>query len=152
MAPALCDLPDGWVAFSTQDECQTDCRCQSITDHFFERFNLPDAHESLACACSRQDCAMTLEEELARRCPDGGAGNVTLARGCGKVEIADGPNLGGTTAVFDEASGRLIGRTEWGDTIALPCLAVSTISGTEFACPEATICQLCGGGDVPHCN
>jgi len=151
-AAALCHVPIGWAAFQSEQECAMDCRCQRIEPFRVEPFSPGYAYESLACACAREDCALTLAEEIARRCPDGGADSVILARGCGKLEVSGGGAFLSSTAVFDAASERLIGRTAATDTFSAPCLTSVTIAGDEFACPEATRCQLCGTGDVPRCE
>jgi hypothetical protein len=152
-AAALCYVPIGWAAFQTEEQCRTDCRCQRIEPFRAEPFSPGYAYESLACACAREDCALTLEEEIGRRCPDGGANSsAILSRGCGKLEVSGGAGLFASSAVFDETSGRLIGRTTASDATSAPCLTTVTISGVEFACPQAARCQLCGTGDVLRCD
>jgi len=151
-AAALCHVPIGWAAFETEEQCQTDCRCQRIEPFRGEPFSPGYAYESLACACAREDCAPTLEEEIARRCPDGGANSAILSRGCGKLEVSGGGSYSASSAVFDATSGRLIGRSAAVDTILAPCLTSDTISGVEFACPQAERCLLCGTGDLPRCD
>lgn len=151
-AAALCHVPIGWAAFQSEQQCATDCRCQRIEPFRVEPFSPGYAYESLACACAREDCELTLGEEIARRCPDGGGDSAILARGCGKLEVSGGGAFSASSTVFDAASERLIGRTAGTDVTSAPCLTFGTISGVEFACPEATRCQLCGTGDVPRCD
>ena len=150
---ALCEVPPGWAAFSTEEECRTDCRCEQIEPFREDPFSVGIARESLECSCARSDrCATTFEQDSERWCAE--RGTVLLARGCGRLELSTGPDLTGGAAVYEASSGRLIGLLSFSDVLSRPCLTSVTISGAELDCVGATQCVLCGDGppDVPRCD
>jgi hypothetical protein len=131
-------------------------------------------YQPLACGCGANgaigalrdfgvadaDCARSLAEQTAARCAAGET--VTLAKGCGKVEVL-GPLGSGTSLIFSEASGRLIGIYAYGD-IGFGLCSSSYVFGeglfehdTPLASPHsgcATLddCTLCGDPSLfPRC-
>jgi hypothetical protein len=150
---ALCEVPHGWAAFESEAECQSDCRCEGIEPYQEEPISLGIARQSLECACGSGGCATSVPDASQQLC-DSGAGVVILSHGCGKLEVATGPNLSVRALVFDAATDRLIGLYSAGDTLQRPCLTSATISGVEFDCPEAVRCLLCGTtpDNLPSCE
>lgn len=66
--------------------------------------------------------------------------------GCGMIEVSYHTGFVGWAAVFDEASGELLGITTHSDDGQSVCRTHSHFAGREFSCPEADVeeCQPCG--------
>lgn len=150
----LCDLPQMWFSFASEEECQTSCRCVDIdygeppTDFGTERI-------SLECSCADGTCSMNIEDELARICDNALGVPWVRTEGCGMIEITFGGGFYGGNTIYDAATGALVGRRSFSDVAVEPCGAFVTIAGRAFECETVTSCALCGtrfDPSIPPCE
>jgi hypothetical protein len=123
----------------------------------------PSVQLPLSCGCTDGLCARSraaIEQEM---CADVEQNSAVLrATGCGKIAVAPDYGLAGARAVFDAASGKLIGFSQFSDVPSGSCQAYVYAYGdpgpTKANCPAVTICLLCekapgpSTGKYPPCQ
>jgi hypothetical protein len=113
------------------------------------------ARVSLECYCQSADCAVTPDTLLDSMCDQEFAPPLVRYQGCGSIVIEGVGAIGGSTWVYDEATGELVGFAQFTDTEFWPCSTSQVIAGREFECETATRCHLCGPNlnqTIPPCE
>lgn len=153
-----CVAPEAWPLFSSEEECQTDCRCAVVEPTDVSNQEAPFfgvERISLECRCADGSCPENVQAATAEWCEsaDNFGYDVIRYQGCGMIAFASDGGFTGGQLVFDEGTGALVGTSSYSDTTSLPCLTFTTIAGREFECSAAVMCQLCGPpGGVPPCD
>jgi hypothetical protein len=123
----------------------------------------PSVHLPLSCGCTDGLCARSRAATEQEMCADLEQHAAVLrATGCGKIAVAPDYGLAGGRAVFDAASGKLIGFSQFSDVPFGSCQAYVYAYGdpgpTKASCPAVTICLLCekapgpSTGKYPPCQ
>jgi hypothetical protein len=150
----ICREPPGWFVFSTESECQSSCRCAMVTGADHSMLETTVSYEveyiSLECGCAIESCdgcsADRCEAMLDAALVDWCAGKFQSAlRGCGRVALISSGGFVGSSRVFDEATGQLLGTSWYSDVPHAPCQAYAVVAGSELSCPDAIECDPCVG-------
>jgi hypothetical protein len=83
-----------WPVFSTQDECESSCRCRDVTPIDFSLLDtigdaaLSTERTSLECFCrDGRDCPEAFAETATSFCAGGGSPQLTQFVGCGRKVV-----------------------------------------------------------------
>jgi hypothetical protein len=135
-----CAVSFGWTTYFSEAACNPlGCSCDRTT-------GAPP--QPIGCACPLSGCP-TLADMLSTPCTGDGI-PIVERHGCGKVELELDGGFSGWISVFDEASGRLIGRTVGSDQQGGVCLVFGYTFGEDFACTDiVSECSHCGVSTLP---
>jgi hypothetical protein len=154
-------LPELFPSFDSLEACEASCRCAELVGAsgvpVEELSSWVTERISLDCYCSEKACPASLDAVVEVRCDQG----LTLHRseGCGLRKLEQISGIGVDAEwVFEQAGGALVGVSDGSDVPGFPCRSYETRAGTDFDCPEAERCRVCGelerdlGETIPLCD
>jgi hypothetical protein len=140
-------VPQLFPAFESLEACEGSCRCAELVGASGvpeeELSSWVTERISLECYCSEKACPASLEAVVEERCDVGAT--LHRSQGCGLRKLEQVSENGVVAEwVFEEASGSLVGASDGSDVPGFPCRSYETRAGTDFDCPEAERCRVCG--------
>jgi hypothetical protein len=146
-------MPDHFPSFESLEACEGSCRCAELVGSGGSEASWITERISLECYCSAKTCDVSPEAFGEDRCSRGLT--VVRSEGCGLLQVAtDVGNGDSESRVFGQASRALVGAGDGSDVSGFPCRTYGTSAGTEFDCPKAEVCLVCGppGDPRPACD
>jgi hypothetical protein len=150
-APAYVpEPPQSGGSFSTQAECQSQCRCATL-DTFDESFGAYDRERtSLECRCGSGGCPTSVDEAIEALCTPGRY--VLRVEGCGLSFIVANDGLTSQGWLFElgqagdagSSAASLVGAFELSDAPFTPCENFVWVAGRNFDCEDTVECPVCG--------
>jgi hypothetical protein len=150
-APAYApEPPQAGGSFSTQAECQSQCRCATLED-FDETLGRYDTEKtSLECRCGSGGCPTSVDEAIAALCSPGRY--VRRVEGCGLTFIVANDGFTSQGWLFEpgqagdagSSAASLVGAVEVSDVPFTPCETYVSVAGRDLDCEDTIECPVCG--------